>query len=204
MRRESERYHMLTIAIFDIYRDYGFRVFPIDVEIVCKKMGVLSKRYSKCDEETRELLVKRSRYGFFARGWGKKPPTIYYNDKFGSTGAIRLTILHEIKHYVFNEDSSDEEYDDLATFFARSFLCPIPYLIMKGIETPEKIASHCQVSLETARNVASNIQNRKKRYGNEIFDYEEEFLRLLDETAYEKFIRSQRRKEVSVNASCRL
>ena len=204
MRRESERYHMLTIAIFDIYRDYGFCVFPIDVELVCKKMSVLLKRYSEYNKETQELFVKRSRYGFFARGWSKKPPTIYYNDKFGSIGAIRLTILHEIKHYVFNEDSSDEEYDDLATFFARSFLCPIPYLMIKGIETPETIASHCLVSLEAANNVASNIQNRKKWYGNAIFGYEEDFLRFLDEGAYEEFIRSQGGKEVSVIVLCRL
>ena len=51
-----------------------------------------------------------------------RPPTIYYNDEYDSEGAIRLTIFHEIKHYVFNEDVSNEEEDDLADFFARYFI----------------------------------------------------------------------------------
>lgn len=40
-----------------------------------------------------------------------------------------------------NSRESNEDEDDLADFFARYFLCPIPYLLMKGIETENEIVS---------------------------------------------------------------
>lgn len=91
-------------------------------------------------------MKRKSKYGFFVRCTNENPPTIYYNDKFEPYGAVRLTILHELKHYVFDEDANDEDQDDLADFFGRYFLCPIPYLIMKGIDTENEIISHCGVS----------------------------------------------------------
>lgn len=65
--------------------------------------------------------------GFFVKESKEQPPTIYYNDRFGSKGAIRLTIFHELKHYVFNDENDDD--DDLADYFARHFMGPTPYLM---------------------------------------------------------------------------
>ena len=113
-----------------------------------------------------------------------------YNDKFEPYGAVRLTIFHELKHYVFDEDANDEDQDDLADFFGRYFLCPIPYLIMKGIDTENDIISHCGVSMTAAGNVESTIRNRKQRYGYRIFEHEIPFLKHLDKDAYEVFVRT--------------
>ena len=204
MRRNNNEYRELTEVIFDIYRDYGFGVFPIDVELVCKKMGVSLLPYSAFNEETQVLLMRRSNYGFFVKETREKPPTIFYNGNFGSPGAIRLTIMHEIKHYVFDEDSKDESTDDLATFFARYFLCPIPYLIEKGIEKEGDIVSRFGVSMEAAKNVSSNVKNRKLRSGNKIFKHEEAFLRLIDDKSFERFIRLQSGEEVKASVLVRL
>lgn len=188
-RRSSETYDEIKKVIIQIYLDYDIKEFPIDEELVCKKLGVALIPYSEYREEEKLLLLKRSKHGFYVKGSIGRPPTIYYNDEYDSEGAIRLTIFHEIKHYVFNEDSDDEEYDDLAEFFARYFLCPIPYLMIKGIETVNEIVSTCHVSFEAAGNVSSNIINRKRTYGNKIFDYEIPLLQHLDNDAYEFFIK---------------
>lgn len=92
---------------------------------------------------------------------------------------------------IYNEDTDDDEFDDLADFFGRYFMCPIPYLLIKGIEMEEEIVSACHVSMEAAGNAASNIRNRKRKYGNRIFDYEIPLLEHLDKDAYEIFIRNQ-------------
>ena len=191
MYRSPETYDEIKKVIIQIYLDYDIREFPIDAEKVCKKMGVAIVPYSEYDREARVLLRKRSPHGFFVKGTKGRAPTIYYNDRFESEGARRLTIFHEIKHYVYNEDTDDEEYDDLADFFGRYFLCPIPYLMIKGIETEEEIISACHVSMEAAGNVVSNIRNRKLKHGNKIFDYEIPLLEHLDKDAYDVFIRNQ-------------
>lgn len=191
MYRDSDTYDEIKKVIIQIYLDYDIREFPIDEEVVCKKLGVSLVPYSEYDRDTRVLLRKRSKCGFFVKGTKGRTPTIYYNDRYESEGARRLTIFHEVKHYVYNEDTDDDEFDDLADFFGRYFMCPIPYLLIKGIETEEEIVSACHVSMEAAGNAASNIRNRKRKHGNRIFDYEIPLLEHLDKDAYEIFIRDQ-------------
>ncbi len=189
MYRDSEIYTEIVKLIIQMYLDYDIKEFPIDEKLICKKFGVSLVPYSAFDREARIILNKRSKHGFFVKGTKDGPATIYYNDRFGSIGAIRFTIFHEVKHYVLNEDSGDESKDDIADFFSRFFLCPIPYLIVKGIETENEVISFCHVSMETAENVVSNIRNRKKSYGNKIFDYEVPLLEQLDPDAYEMFVK---------------
>lgn len=145
MYRSSDTYDDITKAIIEIYFDYDIRDFPINEKDICRRLGVALIPYSECPNEARILLEKKSRYGFFVKGSKENPPTIYYNDKFEPYGAVRLTIFHEIKHYVFDEDTNDEDKDDIADFFGRFFLCPIPYLIMKGIDTENEIIARVTV-----------------------------------------------------------
>ena len=170
MYRKGTIYDEIKKVIIDIYLDYGFNTFPIDPHEVCRKMGVAVIPYSSFGREQRRLLKKVSEYGFFVPATSKNVATIYYNDFYGSFGAQLLTIFHELKHYVF-EDSDDVD-DDLADFFARYFMCPIAYLLLKKIDTPNEIVSFCGVSYEAACNVYSNLINRKKKYGYRLFDYE--------------------------------
>lgn len=190
MYRTQQCYEELVRVIIDIYLDYGIKEFPLDEKRICSLLGVALVPYSECSEETQELLMKRSIMGFFVKGTAESPPTIYYNDQFRPYGAVRLTIFHEIKHYVFNEDSRDEELDDTADFFGRFFLCPIPFLLMKGIKTETEIIAGFGVSDSVASNVASNLEIRKKKYGYKVFDHEVPLLKLLDNTAYEVFVKS--------------
>ncbi|MBO4750722.1 MAG: toxin [Lachnospiraceae bacterium] len=190
MYRPKFEYEEMVKVIIDIYLDYGFRSFPIDEKIVCRKLGVTLIPYSECPKEAWELLIKKSEYGFFVRGTREDPPKIYYNDRLKPYGTVRMTIFHEIKHYVYDEDADDEDTDDMANSFARFFLCPIPYLIVMGIESENEIVSHCGVSITVARNVASNIRHREETYGYRIFDHEIPLLRHLNENAYKIFVRS--------------
>ena len=170
MYRKGTIYDEIKKVIIDIYLDYGFNTFPIDPQEVCRRMGVALIPYSSFNREQRRLLKKESEYGFFVPATSQNVATIYYNDFYGSLGAQLLTIFHELKHYVY-EDSDDVD-DNLADFFARYFMCPIPYLLLKNIDTPNEIVSFCGVSYEAAYNVYSNLLNRKNKYGYRLFDYE--------------------------------
>lgn len=178
MYRSDEIYDEIKNVIIDIYIDYGIKTFPIDEKEVCKKMGVALIPYSEYDDNELKLLQKRSKLGFFAKATKLTPPTIFYNDDMESKGAIRFTIFHELKHYVFEDDN--EEEDDLADFFARYFMCPIPYLLLKKIDSQNEIVSFCGTSIIAAKNASTNIVNRRNKYGYKLFDYEVRLIEHLE------------------------
>lgn len=194
MYRFTGTYEDIVKVIIEIYIDYDIKGFPLEEKDICRKLGVALVPYSDCLEDARELLEKKSKHGFFVKGTRENPPTIYYNDKYESPGAIRLTIFHEIKHYVFDEDVYDEDTDDLADFFGRFFLCPIPYLIVKGIEHENEIVSRFGLSMSAAINVVSNIRNRKAKHGERIFEHEIPLLQQLDQEAFELFLKTKKRR----------
>ena len=178
MYRSDETYDSIKKVIIDIYVDYNIKGFPIDEKEVCRKMGIALIPYSEYIGKDLEVLLKKSELGFFVRGTGQMPPTIWYNDSLKSDGAIRFTIFHELKHYVFEDD--DDTDDDLADFFARYFMCPIPYLLLKKIDTQNEIVSYCGVSIQAAENASTNIQNRRKKYEYKLFDYEVRLIEQLE------------------------
>ncbi|MBD5096878.1 MAG: ImmA/IrrE family metallo-endopeptidase [Lachnospiraceae bacterium] len=141
-------------------------------------MGVALIPYSEYEGDELKLLIKRSTLGFFAKATKLTPPTIFYNDSIESDGAVRFTIFHELKHYVFEDDN--EEDDDLADFFARYFMCPIPYLLLKKIDSQNEIVSFCGASLKAAKNASTNIINRRNKYGYKLFDYEVRLIEHLE------------------------
>ena len=188
MRRGPE-YDEIVKEIIQIFIDYDIKSFPLDLELICCRMGVSLIPYSACGPEAKDLLLKKSEKGFFVRGTYESTPTIYYNDYNITVGVKRYTIAHEIKHYVYDECDDDNEDDDLADYFARFFLCPIPYLIVKGIRSQNDIVSHCRVSLWAASNAASTIRNRMNRYCYTIFDYEVPLLEHLVPIEFELYMR---------------
>lgn len=203
MYREPQTYEDIVKVIVDIYLDYGIKGFPLDEHEICRKLGVSLVPYSEIlsqasieseTEEHRALLCKEGKGGFFVKGSLTKPPTIYYNDKAESRGFMRFSIFHEVKHYVFNEDSDDNDEDDLADFFSRFFQCPIPFLIMKGIKSENEIVSRFGLSLQAAENVVSNLENRLMWHGKKIFDHEIPLVQHLDNTAYQVYVNAQLRK----------
>ena len=170
MYRKGKTYDEIAEVVIDIYIDYDIKSFPVDPKDVCRKLGVALVAYSEYGEENRELLEKKSKDGFFVKGASDRPPTIFYNDRQESEGRVRFTIFHELKHYVC-EDENDEK-DDLADYFAKYFMCPIPYLLLKKIDTPPEIMSFCGTSLSVANNVYYNLENRRRKYEYRLFGYE--------------------------------
>ena len=187
MHRDGKVYEEICKEIINIYLDYGFCEFPLDEQKVCKKMGVSLVPYSSYGKDDQRIIKKKSPKGFFVKGTVETSPTIYYNDKRESEGEIRFTIFHELKHFVYNEDSGDEDKDDLADFFARYFLCPIPYLLLKGIDSLNEVISFCGVSKSAAVNVISNLKNRKTRYGYQIFGYERDLIEQIEPVLIEVY-----------------
>lgn len=169
MYRRGYTYDEIKQIIIDIYIDYGIKKFPIDEKEICRKMGVALVPYSSFGEHGMSILKKKSDMGFFVKESIDSPPTIYYND-IRDRGSARFTIFHELKHYVFEDD--DDTDDDLADFFARYFMCPIPYLMLKNIKTTIGIMSFCDTNRNIASHVRSNIINRINKFDYELFDYE--------------------------------
>lgn len=179
MYRSSDEYEEIAKTIIDIYIDYNIKELPVDAVRICKKLGASLLPYSSFERKTdMELLMKKSKYGFFVRGAEQMLPTIYYNDIGTTEEQKRFNIFHEIKHYVLEDDNDDK--DDLADFFSKYFMCPVPYLMLKKIDTVNEIASTCGVTIQTATYVKSNIDNRRAKYGNYIFEYEEKLIEQLE------------------------
>lgn len=187
MYRDGKVYDEIVETIIQIYIDYDIKSFPVDEKKVCRMLGVSLLPYSYFNDRTKELLLKKSEFGFFVKGSKDKPPTIYYNDLRDNYGSVRFTIFHELKHYVY-EDEDDGE-DDLADYFARQFMCPTSYLLLKNIDTENEIMSFCGVSYEAAMYACSNIMNRRMNYGYKLFDYEIRLIEHLEPVLIEVYKR---------------
>ena len=178
MYRDGKTYDEIDKVIIDIYNDYNIHKFPLDEVDICNKLSVALIPYSEFSQEERKLLEKKSKQGFFVKESKEQPPTIYYNDLLDSKGAIRFTIFHELKHYVF--DDEDDSEDDLADYFARHFMCPTAYIMLKGLDSTNEIVSFCGMSLEAASYAVSGIRNRIKKFNYDLFDYEIPLIRQLE------------------------
>lgn len=186
MRRSNNDYERMAQPIMDIYLDYNLHGFPIDEHKVCQKLGILLIPYSEFPLEKISLLKKKSKDAFYVPATKKHPHMILYNDNMNdvkSIGRMRYSIFHELKHYINNDKTETQFGEDMADFFSRYFMCPIPYLIAKNYP-PDffMIANDFNISIDAAKNVASNLKNRIKAYGNKIFDNEKEFVNHLLET----------------------
>lgn len=122
MHRPGEDYDRIDRLARNILIDYGITRFPLDMFDLCKKMGFIVVPYSSYEknEEAVQLLLKKSKDGFYLPACNGMPPQIIYNDKYGdhlTPARIQSTLGHEIKH-ILEEDTTDEE-DDLCDHFAR-------------------------------------------------------------------------------------
>ena len=179
MRRNKDEYNKIDKLAIDLYVDYGLNEFPIDEKALCKKMGINLVPYSAYEFENRKILHKESTEGSFSYGAKSLNPVVFYNDGDDTVyGNTRQTILHEIKHFV-DEDEDDSE-DDLAEHFARYMACPTPYLVWKNITNVNEIISTFGVSATIARYVSSGVKNRIDKCVNKIFDYEKPLIELFE------------------------
>lgn len=188
MYRYGSKYDEMAKLVISIYLDYDIKTFPIDVEQVCRKMQIVLNPYSFYEREHEELLKKKSDSGFYVEPTVSNPAAILYNDNVndvGSVGNIRRNIMHEVKHYVC-EDTQENPDDDLADYFGKYFLAPIPYLIAKNIENINEIMATFGVDENMASFIRKNVKNRKAKYGSGIFEYEVPLLEHLLGSRYVK------------------
>ena len=182
MYRSGDCYNRIVQLAVNIYCDYQLTEFPINAKRLCERMGVRLIPYSAFDEINRKTLLSRSDYGFYVPMLEGFPPRIFYNDDpaiVGSEERIRFYLLHELKHYVNEDINSEADDDDLADYFAKFMACPIPFLVLLRIDTPDEIAARFGVSFTVAEITASNVRNRINKYGTKIFDYEKPLIQLL-------------------------
>lgn len=172
-------YDRMAQLVIDIYVDYNIRSFPVDEKEICRKLGLKLIPYSEYPEEQEALLRKRSMDAFFAPATRTTTPTVFYNDKVESRGRLRYNIFHEVKHFVTGDKDDGEYNDNMADYFARYFMCPIPYLIEYGIDNELTLISDHLISQEAARNTIKNVRNRKAVYGDKIFDSEKPLVDLF-------------------------
>ncbi|MBQ9531884.1 MAG: toxin [Eubacterium sp.] len=184
MYRDGKVYENLDKLVIDLYIDYGINSFPIKAKELCNKLGVLLIPYSSYEDEERDVLLKRSFYGFLVPPFKNKAAKIYFNDDTNmvkSVGCMRQTIFHEIKHYVCEEYYDDNpDDDDLAEHFGRYLACPTPYLVKHNITDVDEVISRFGVSKTIAENAISSAINRMQYFGQQIFDYEKPLINLLD------------------------
>ncbi len=177
-------YDKMAQLVIDIYIDYNITSFPIDEKDICRKLGLKLVPYSSYTVEDRALLMIKSSDAFFSPKTKCTPPTIFYNDMVESKERQRYSIFHEIKHYV-NNDPDDSQYnDDMADYFARYIMCPVPYLIKANINDELTLISDHGVSYEAARYAIKNVRKRRERYGDKIFEYEQPLIELLSTNSF--------------------
>lgn len=182
MYRSGPDYDRMAKLAIDIFIDYNITSFPINIKELCRKLGVALIPYSEYATAGRELLMKRSKSSFYIPPTGKTPPMIFFNDsveEVGSHGNMRRNIIHEIIHYISGDIIELPEDDDLADYFGKYFLAPIPYLIFWHIFSVNEIISTFGVDAEMAGYINKNLRNRVNKYGMKIFDYEQPLLKHL-------------------------
>lgn len=177
---DGSDYDDMLRLVVDIYVDYGIKEFPIDEKELCRKMGILLIPYSEYPDK--ELLKKRSREGFFIPISKNHPPMILYNDDISevkSYGRMRTTIFHEIKHIANGDVTENEKDEDLAEYFAKNMMCPIPLAVIRNITQPSVIISEFETSYDMACNIVRNVISRRRAMGTKILEFEKPLLEQL-------------------------
>ena len=179
MRRSGIEYERMARLAINVIMDYGICEFPVDMDKLIRKMGINLIPYSVYGRDSVEILLKRSKDGFYLPRSDEFEATILYNDDLtiNTKARIESTKGHEIKHIL--EGDLDDEEDDLADYFSKYLRCPIPYAIHLKIRNELELISKFGLSNEQAGIVIKNINTRKKAFGNKIFDYEAELIEYL-------------------------
>ncbi len=178
----DEDYENMKKLAISIYLDYGIKEFPIDEKKICNTLGINLIPYSAFKDSDIPLFEKKSQDAFYIPMTSTTAPVIYYNDKVTNKYRIRYSIFHEVKHFVNNDTEETYYNEDMANFFSRYFMCPIPCLIHKKIKDINTIMSTFEISFEAANNALNNVLRRTKKFGNKIFDYEQPLIDLIYNT----------------------
>ena len=141
---------------------------PVDLNVVCRKLGVRLRSYLSADALVRRIGVLGITDGvsLFYRG----DPLILYDSEL-PPGRVRFTVAHEIGHLalghvspgqqtVVNREPSpgDNPMETSANQFAARLLAPACVLWGLGLHTADEIADACHISKQAARFRADRME----------------------------------------------
>lgn len=177
-KNRKEDYDKVDKLAYEFLSDYEIFEFPIDINKLCKKLGINLIPYSAFVKK-KELLLRLSDNGFSFINPVTRVGSIFINDEHPSSGSIIFTCLHEIFH-LFGDDEfyADEK---LADHFAQTAIAPPVILIKKGIINIDEIVSMFGTSWETGGYIANKIINRILADKWKALEYEKEYLEILPE-----------------------
>ena len=140
-----------------ILLDCGVRRLPVDLNEICKQLGVRVRRYADV-RRLSDAALQADGLTFFS--WGK--PVILYNQDRAPM-RIRFTIAHELGHLVLGHvapgqrttvnrepSSTDNPTETAANQFAARLLAPACVLWGLDIHTSEEISELCHISQQAA------------------------------------------------------
>lgn len=144
-------------AAWKILLDCGVDRLPVDLNDICKRLGVRVRRYADA-RGLSDTALQADGLTFFS--WGK--PVILYNQD-RSPMRIRFTVAHELGHLVLghvapgrrttiNREPSpaDDPIETAANQFAARLLAPACVLWGLDIHTSEEISELCHISQQAA------------------------------------------------------
>lgn len=148
-------------AAWKILLDCGIDRLPVDLNAVCRKLGVRLRSYLSADALVQKIGARGTTDGSLLLYRGD--PLILYDSEL-TPGRVRFTVAHEIGHLVLghvspgqrtmvNRDPSpgDNPAETSANQFAARLLAPACVLWGLGLHTADEIAKACHISKQAAR-----------------------------------------------------
>lgn len=160
-----QEYRTVRNAAWKILLDHGIDRLPVDLNIICKGLGVRVYPYSSVDGLP-EAARQTDGLTFYLGG----TPIILY-DQSKTPERIRFTAAHELGHLVLGHVAPrrrttagmDDPFEQTANLFAARLLAPACVLWGLGVHTPEEIATLCHISRQSARLRAERMEALFKR-----------------------------------------
>lgn len=166
-----KNYQNARDAAWRILLDCRIDRLPVDLNVICKKLGVRTVSYKAANT----LIAERDLSDIVARSDGLTfyagdMPVILYNESC-IAGRIRFTVAHELGHIILGHvapgsvttvnrepDPEDDPQETTANQFAARLLAPACVLWGLDLHTPEEIAQACHISDKAARFRADRMQ----------------------------------------------
>lgn len=166
----SKEYDKMVELSLNVLMDYQEYSFPLNINNLIKKMGIIVKPYSELSFYEYINLCKKAPFGMTVMSKydnGHTSFEIYYNDVDYKKTKNRFTLAHEIGH-IANGDinkaitSNDEKLYD---YFAKCLLAPQCLIIQNQEYDIKTIVKKYNVSKQVAEFWLQAINNRISSYG---------------------------------------
>lgn len=163
-------------AAWRILLDCGICALPVDLNQICKRLGISVISYERAVQLLRDYGLEQASGQTdgmtFYRG---NTPVILFNQSCGAA-RIRFTVAHELGHLILghvqpgaytcvNREPSggDSPIERQANQFAARLLAPACVLWGLNVRSAEEIAAQCRISTQAAEFRAERMKTLYKR-----------------------------------------